>query len=164
MILRPYQMAAVEAVYDYLRRFGDNPAVVLPTAAGKTPVLATICRDVVTQWSGSVMVLAHVKELLEQSAKTLNMICPEVKPGVYSAGLGRRDTRQSVIVAGIHSVFKRADIFGPRDLILVDEAHLIPTEGEGMYRQFLADAKVINPRVRVIGLTATPYRLKSGLI
>jgi DNA repair protein RadD len=46
----------------------------------------------------------------------------------------------------------------------VDEAHLIPPEGDGMYRQFLADAKGINPHLRVVGLTATPYRLKSGLI
>ena len=33
-----------------------------------------------------------------------------------------------------------------------------------MYRTFLADMKVINPHVRVIGLTATPFRLKGGLI
>ena len=33
-----------------------------------------------------------------------------------------------------------------------------------MYRQFLADAKVVNPDLRVIGLTATPFRLKTGLI
>ena len=46
----------------------------------------------------------------------------------------------------------------------MDEAHLISSEGDGMYRTFLADMKVINPHVRVIGLTATPFRLKGGLI
>ena len=49
-------------------------------------------------------------------------------------------------------------------MIIVDEAHLIPPGGEGMYQQFLADAKVINSKMRVIGLTATPFRLKSGMI
>jgi DNA repair protein RadD len=50
------------------------------------------------------------------------------------------------------------------DLVIVDESHLIPPDGEGMYRQFLADAKVVNPNLRVIGLTATPYRMKTGTI
>jgi len=53
---------------------------------------------------------------------------------------------------------------GAFNIILIDEAHMIPGDGEGMYRQFLADMKVINPKVRVVGLTATPYRLKSGMI
>lgn len=87
-----------------------------------------------------------------------------MKFGVYSAGLKRRDTEHSVIVAGIQSVYKRTCELDAFNLIVVDEAHLIPTEGEGMYRTFLAEAKVVNPEVRVIGLTATPFRLKSGMI
>ena len=164
MELRPYQQAAITAVYDYLRDHDDNPCVVIPTAGGKTPVLATICKDAVTQWGGRVLVLAHVKELLQQAADKLQAICPELKFGVYSAGLKRRDTEHPVIVAGIQSVYKRACELDAFDLIIVDEAHLIPPDGEGMYRQFLAEAKVVNPRVRTIGLTATPFRLKSGMI
>lgn len=164
MQLRPYQQAAVDAVYDYLRQHDDNPCVVIPTAGGKTPVLATICKDAVRRWGGRVLVLAHVKELLEQAVDKLRVVCPDVRFGVYSAGLRRRDTDEPVIVAGIQSVYKRACDLDAFDLVIVDEAHLIPPDGEGMYRQFLADAKVINPRVRVIGLTATPFRLKSGMI
>lgn len=164
MQLRPYQQDALEAVYRYLREYDDNPVVVIPTAGGKTPILATICRDAVTQWNGRVLILAHVKELLEQAAEKLRAVCPDVKFGVYSAGLKRRDTDHAVIVAGIQSVYRRACELDAFDLIIVDEAHLIPTSGDGMYRQFLADAKVINPNVRVIGLTATPFRLDSGAI
>lgn len=164
MKLRPYQQAAIDAVYDYLRQHDDNPCVVIPTAGGKTPVLATICKDAVMQWGGRVLVLAHVKELLEQAADKLQVICPELKFGVYSAGLRRRDTEHPVIVAGIQSVYKRACELDTFDLVIVDESHLIPPDGEGMYRQFLADAKVVNPRLRTIGLTATPFRLKSGMI
>ena len=65
--LRPYQAEAVSAVYNHLRCRDDNPCVVIPTAGGKTPVMATICRDAVTQWGGRVLILAHVKELLEQA-------------------------------------------------------------------------------------------------
>lgn len=162
--LRPYQRDAVEAVYRYLREHDDNPCVVIPTGGGKTPVIATICRDAVTQWQGRVLILAHVKELLDQAADKLRAICPDVRFGIYSAGLRRRDTVQSVIVAGIQSVYKRACELDAFDLVIVDEAHMIPPEGEGMYRQFLAEAKQVNPQLRVIGLTATPYRMKSGLI
>jgi DNA repair protein RadD len=162
--LRPYQREAVEAVYAYLRTHDDNPVVVIPTAGGKTPIMATICKDAVGRWNGRELILAHVKELLEQAADKLRQVCPEVRFGVYSAGLKRRDTTHPVIVASIQSVYQRGEQLGAFDLILVDESHLIPADGEGMYRTLLADAKAINPHLRVIGFTATPYRLDSGTI
>ena len=60
-----------------------------PTAGGKTPVMATICKDAVGQWGGRVLILAHVRELLQQAADKLRTICPDVPFGVYSAGLKR---------------------------------------------------------------------------
>jgi len=164
MILRAYQCQAVEAVYDHLRTRDDNPCVVIPTAGGKTPVMATICRDAVQRWSGRVLILAHVKELLEQAAEKLRAVAPDVPVGVYSAGLKRRDLGYAVTIAGIQSVYEKAGDVGAADLVIVDEAHLIPPDGEGMYRTFLADMKQINPLVRVVGLTATPFRMKTGTI
>ncbi len=164
MQLRPYQQAAVNAVYNHLRDRDDNPCVVIPTAGGKTPCMATICKDAVTLWQGRVLVLAHVKELLQQTADKLTAVCPEVDYGIYSAGLKRRDTDNPVIIAGIQSVYKRACELDRFDLIIVDEAHLISPDGEGMYQQFLAESKMVNPRVRIIGFTATPFRLKDGPI
>jgi DNA repair protein RadD len=162
--LRPYQEAAKTAVYDHLRTRDDNPCVVIPTAGGKTPLIASICQDAVGQWDGRVLILAHVKELLEQAAEKLSAVCPEVKFGVYSAGLKRRDTEHAVIIAGVQSVYRRACELDAFDLVIIDEAHMIPLEGDGMYRQFLADAKVINPNLRIIGCTATPFRMKTGTI
>jgi len=164
LTLRPYQEAAVAAVYEHLRTRDDGPCVVIPTGGGKTPIIASICRDAVTRWSGRVLIVAHVRELLEQAADKLRAVCPEVQFGIYSAGLKRRDTRQPVIVAGIQSIYKRACDLDAFDLVIVDEAHMIPSEGEGMYQQFLADARVVNPNTRIIGFTATAFRLKSGLI
>lgn len=162
--LRAYQREAIDAVYAHLRSRDDNPCVVIPTAGGKTPVIASICKDAVGLWRGRVLILAHVRELLEQAADKLRTVCPEVPFGVYSAGLNRRDRREPVIVAGIQSVWKKACEFDPFDLVVVDEAHLIPQDGDGMYRQFLDDAKKVNPHLRIVGCTATPYRLKSGTI
>ncbi len=104
------------------------------------------------------------KRATRANREKLRSVCPEVKFGIYSAGLKRRDTAEAVIVAGIQSVYKRACELDAFDLILVDECHLIPFEGDGMYRQFLADARIVNPHVRVVGFTATPFRLKSGPI
>jgi len=164
LTLRPYQEEAKAAVYTHLRMRDDNPCVVIPTAGGKTPVMASICRDAVGLWQGRVLILAHVKELLEQTAEKLNKVCPEVRFGIYSAGLKRRDTANPVIVAGIQSVYKRACELDAFDLVVIDEAHMIPPEGDGMYRQFLADARAINPNLRIIGFTATSFRLKTGSI
>ncbi len=131
---------------------------------GKSLVLAQIAKDSVEKWNGRVLILAHVKELLEQNADKIRKLCPELKIGIYSAGLRSRDTTEQVIVAGIQSVYNKACELDAFDLVIVDEAHQISSEGDGMYRTFLADMKVINPHVRVIGLTATPFRLKGGLI
>ena len=164
IVPRPYQSEAVEAVYEHLRTKDNNPCVVLPTGTGKSLVLAQIAKDSVEKWNGRVLILAHVKELLEQNADKIRKLCPELKIGIYSAGLRSRDTTEQVIVAGIQSVYNKACELDAFDLVIVDEAHLISSEGDGMYRTFLADMKVINPHVRVIGLTATPFRLKGGLI
>lgn len=166
MILRPYQTEAVNAAYNHLRNRDDNPCIAIPTAGGKTPVMASICRDTVLQWQGRILILAHVKELLEQAVEKLHLMAPELwrHIGVYSAGLKSRDTEHSIIVAGVQSVYQRACELGSFNLILIDEAHMIPPDGEGMYRTFLQDAKIVNPEVRLIGLTATPYRMSSGMI
>ena len=164
MGLRPYQRDAVDAVWNHIASSDTNPAVVLPTGSGKTHVIAELCRDAVQKWNGRVIVVAHVKELLEQAAGKLQAVAPDLPVGVFSAGLGRRDLGYAVTIAGIQSVYQRAHELGPLDLVIVDEAHLIPPDGEGMYRRFLADARDLCDHQRVIGLTATPYRMKTGTI
>ncbi|QYK49104.1 MAG: DEAD/DEAH box helicase [Phycisphaeraceae bacterium] len=166
LVLRRYQQDAVDAVYAHFRArpASDSPCVVIPTGGGKTPVIAAIAKDVATLWNGRVLVLAHVKELLEQNAEKIRKMAPDVPVGVYSAGLRRRELRHPVTVAGIQSIWKRAGELGPVDLIMVDEAHMVSDAESGMYRSFLADARLVNPNVRMLGLTATPYRYKSGPI
>lgn len=160
--LRPYQSACVEAVYGHLRYQDTNPCAVLPTGAGKTLVIAQIVRDAVERWHGRVCILAHVKELLQQAADKITAYAPSVDVGIYSAGLKSRQHDAACVIAGIQSVYQRACDMGAFNLIIVDEAHLIPASGEGMYRTFIADAKKVNPKVRIIGLTATPYRTDVG--
>ena len=158
---RQYQTDAFEAVKTYLEYREGNPCVVLPTGAGKTILIVLLCQWVAS-WGGRVLILAHVRELLQQAADKLNAMAPELDVGVYSAGLGRREKTGAVTVAGIQSVYQRAAEFDPFDLVIVDECHLIPADGEGMYRTFLNEAKTLNSNIRLVGLTATPYRMTTG--
>jgi DNA repair protein RadD len=158
---RQYQLDAFEAVKTYLEYREGNPCVVLPTGAGKTILIVLLCQWVAS-WGGRVLILAHVRELLQQAADKLNAMSPELDVGVYSAGLGRREKTGAVTVAGIQSVYQRAAEFDPFDLVIVDECHLIPADGEGMYRTFLNEAKTLNSNIRLVGLTATPYRMTTG--
>lgn len=162
MILRDYQTAAVNACWQFISEKPGNPCIVLPTGAGKSLVLAQLAHDAAINWGGRVIILAHVKELLEQNCDKLKKLSPDLDIGVYSAGLNKRERRAQVLVAGIQSVYQRATEFEPFDLIIVDEAHLLPPDGEGMYRQFLMECRAIQPHVRLIGLTATPYRMQTG--
>lgn len=162
--LRWYQEEAVNATLDYFRSVKDGAAcVVLPTGSGKTHVIAELCRQVVG-WGGRAIVLAHVKELLQQTASKLELCVDPNLIGVYSAGLDERTTDTPIVVAGIQSVYQRAEELGEFHLIVVDEAHLIPAKGTGRYRSFLNAQKTISPKARLVGLTATPYRMGCGWI
>ena len=164
MELRWYQKQAVEAVWHYFRTTQEGaPCVVLPTGSGKTFVISELCRQVV-EWGGRALVLAHVKELLTQTSEKLRTFLDAGKIGVYSAGLNERETSTNVVVAGIQSVCDRVEELGEFHLIVVDEAHLIPPNGVGRYRRLLEAEKKISPKARLVGLTATPYRLGCGWI
>jgi DNA repair protein RadD len=163
--LRPYQEEAIESVYAYFERKDGNPLIVMPTGTGKSVVVAELLRRFFLEDpTARFLCLTHVKELIAQNHATLRRIWPQAPSGVHSAGLRSRDTESPILFAGIQSVCKRAKEIGERHVVLVDEAHLIPREEGTRYHDFLAELRAINPDLKVIGLTATPYRLDSGLL
>lgn len=165
MELRPYQREAVDAIYSYFSANDGNPLIVMPTGTGKSVVLATFLREAVEGWADTrVLVLTHVRELIQQDYAALIRLWPTAPAGIYSAGLNKRDIDAQILFAGIQSIYKRAYGVQRCDLVLIDEAHLLSESESGMYRQFLRDLRQINPMLKVIGLTATPYRMKTGLL
>lgn len=158
---RWYQTASNDAVWQYLGEKSGNPVVVLPTGAGKSLVIAMLIRQAL-EFGGRVVVLAHRKELLQQNANELRGLIPGVDVGVYSAGLNSREIHNDVVIAGIQSVFRKAPDLGRRHLVLVDEAHLISDLEESMYRTFFTG--IDQPGLRIVGLTATPFRTGTGPI
>jgi len=165
MELRAYQREAVDAIYHYFERNTGNPLVVMPTASGKSFIMAAFIKEVLDTWSDQrIMILTHVKELIQQNYTELIGHWILAPAGIYSAGLKRRETQAQVLFAGIQSVHHRAEELQGFDLILIDECHLVPRKSDTMYRRFLDDMLTINESVKIIGLTATHYRLDSGLL
>jgi len=165
MILREYQREAVASIPGYFEANSGNPLVVVPTGGGKSLIMTTFMREAISSWPDTrILLLSHVKELLEQTALTLLKLWPQAPLSVYSAGLRSRDMSGQIVIAGIQSIYKRAFDLQKVDLVLVDEAHLIGTAETGMYRRLLADLDQINHRVPVIGFSATPWRESTGLL
>lgn len=164
MQLRPYQSLAVAAAWDFLRHREGNPALVLPTGAGKSPLMAALAREAVENWQGRVGILAHTQELVRQNADKLLMLWPEAPLGIYAAGLKRRDRFNPILCMQIQSVASKAAQLGRFDLLLVDEGHRIPLNGEGRYLEFIRGCRRFNPDLRIIVLTATPYRLQGRAV
>lgn len=161
--LRPYQSEAIAACHDYWDAGNKNALLVLPTGAGKSLVIADLIKGIMTEFPNARLgMITHVKELIEQNCEELVKLWPQAPVGIYSAGIGRRDARAKILFMGIQSVHKRAKEIGGFDLLLIDEAHLIPRSAETMYGRFLADCREIFPDMALCGLTATPYRLDSG--
>lgn len=165
MALRDYQQRAITMLFTWLRYNPGNPCIVMPTGSGKSHVIAELCKNIMLGWPQSrILILSHVKELLQQDAEKIMLAWPEAPLGIYSAGMGSRDIGLPITVAGIQSVRDKAEILGFVDITLVDEAHLISHKAEGGYRTLLEALKAKNPNMRIVGLTATPYRLGHGLI
>ncbi len=164
--LRPYQRAAIDALYAYFAEHTGNPLVVLPTGTGKSLCVASFIREAIESYRDTrVLVLTHQRELIQQNFLALMRAWPEAPAGIYSAGLSRREIRAQILFAGIQSIHRHAYKVQRCDLVLIDEAHLLGRSDSGMYRSFLTQLNEVNAGLlKVVGFTATPYRLDSGLL
>ncbi|WP_311276134.1 DEAD/DEAH box helicase family protein [Methylobacterium sp. WCS2018Hpa-22] len=164
LVLRPYQRESIDSLYSY---WGENPAgnplLVLPTGAGKSLVIAQTMKEFhEAERTTRIVQITHVKELIAQNYKELIGLWPWAPAGIYSASLGRREAHAQILFAGIQSVYSKAANIGHVDVLMVDEAHLIPPDAKTMYGKFITALRAINPKMLILGLTATPYRLDSG--
>ncbi len=163
---RPYQTDAVTSIWDYFRDGGTgNPVVAMPTGVGKSVVIARFLQSVYAAFPHQrVLMLVDSKELIAQNYEKLLMAWPFAPAGIYSAGLKRKDLGKAITFAGIQSVWKHAALFGHIDLILIDEVHMVPPKDMGMYRTFIRDLLKRNPNLKLVGLTATKFRMGQGQI
>lgn len=164
MIPRDYQEFAVQGIFDYFSSHPvGNPLIAMPTGTGKSPVIAWFMERALKWYPNTrILVLTHVKELIEQNFKTFKRVWPNSPAGIYSSGLKKKESHLPITFAGIASIFRRSQLFGHIDLIIIDEAHLVSDSDSAMYMEFIMKMKVINPSIRIIGLTATTWRTGMG--
>ncbi|WP_253449214.1 DEAD/DEAH box helicase [Halomonas sp. Y3] len=158
--LRPYQQEAVRRVVAHFRGSDDPAVVVLPTGSGKSLVIAELARLA----RGRVLVLAHVRELVEQNHAKYQAY--GLSADIFSAGLGRKESGRQVVFGSVQSVVRGLDRFddGNFTLLVIDECHRVSPAEDAGYRRVIERLRGANPRLKVLGLTATPYRLGQGFI
>lgn len=157
--LRPYQQQAVDATLTHFRQSNQSAVLVLPTGAGKSLVIAELARLA----KQKILVVTHVQELVEQNAAKFEAL--GATPGIYSAGLKQRDTEHQVVFGSIQSIARNLDQFSNAySLIIIDECHRVSDDDQSLYQQLIAFLKRQNANLKVLGLTATPYRLGHGWI
>lgn len=157
--LRPYQREAVDNTVNYFKKTRDPAVIVLPTGAGKSLVIAEMARIA----RGRVLVLAHVKELVEQNHAKYTSY--DLEAGIFSAGLNKKETEQKVIFGSIQSVARAPkSFFEDFSLLIIDECHRVNSDGDTQYGDVINKLKEANEGLCILGLTATPYRLGMGWI
>lgn len=158
-----YQSEAVRSIFAYFMSNHGNPLIAIPTGCGKSIVIAEFLKQTFQSYPHQkIMVLTHVKELIAQNHARCVQMWPQAPAGINSAGLNKRDFHHPIIFAGIGSVAKKPHQFGKVDLIIIDEAHLVSDNDTTTYRKFIDALMQVNPYLKVIGFTATPWRQGVG--
>lgn len=166
IVFRDYQEYAIDSIFSYYEAGNSgNPIVVMPTGTGKSLVIGGFIHKAMKLYPGlRVIKLTHLKELIEQNFEKLLALWPTAPAGIYSAGLGRKDIGYSITYAGIATAINAIELFGYIDLILIDECHLVSQKDNSRYLTFIRSLKLLNPNLKVIGFTATHYRVGQGLL
>jgi len=149
---RPYQTEAIEVAVSFFNSPDHYHAFeILPTGSGKSVVIANIA----SRLEGKTIVFQPTKEILEQNFRKFT--ANGGRAGIFSASAGTK-FRDTVTFCTIGSVVRKPSLFRDFKNIIIDECDLVNAD-EGMYKRFI-DAI---PGAKVLGLTATPYRLQSNL-
>ena len=112
---------------------------------------------------GRVLVLAHVKELVAQNHA--KYCAYGLEADIFAAGLQQKESAGKVVFGSVQSVARNLPLFdGAFSLLIVDECHRISDDDDSQYQQIIQHLQKTNPQLRLLGLTATPYRLGKGWI
>lgn len=159
MPLRDYQQDAVDAVISHIRRCTSSCVIDCPTGSGKSWIAAYIARAIIEMSRKRVLVLAPSAELVEQNHE--KYLATGNPASIYSASTGRKELRHDVVFGSPGTVVNSLQKFGSDyAAVVIDEAHgVTPT-----IIKIIAHMREQNPKLRVIGMSATPYRMLTGYI
>lgn len=159
MSLRPYQQEAVDAALSWIKTCLDPAVIEAPTGSGKSHIIAGIANGILQMSGKKILVIAPSGELVDQNFEKYRALGEPAS--IYSASLKSKDMRHEVIFGSPLTVSNSLRKFGHQfAAIVIDEAHgITPT-----VLRIVEYMQSQNPKLRVIGLSATPYRLGEGYI
>ena len=166
--LRAYQKEALSAVMASIKT-NKNVLVQAATGAGKTILFSALIKQFLkSRKDARVYVLAHREQLVWQARSKLTQVWPECEKeiGLACASTGRKVDVYKPIVIGSPQTLSRGPETLPRaDMMIIDECHrLAPANKDSQYRRLIDAMRSKSPEMRLVGVTATPYRLGQGLI
>ena len=167
MKLRYYQRDAIDALHHWFDTKPEDPALIaLPTAAGKTIIFSHFIKEVFHKNpKARFLIMAHRKELVAQAESKLKSVWPDAPVGVLAAGMKRFQHNAQILVASRDTLAspKRLEKVGKFDYMIIDEAHNVPPSSLTRYKKII-DTLSERQSMKVMGCTATPYRMGQGYI
>jgi len=157
-VLRSYQRDALEAAQRHISESFDSFVIEAATGAGKSHIIAALSEWLWNVSGKRVLCLAPSKELIEQNHK--KFLATGHPASIFSSSAGQKSLRHHVVFGTPGTVINALDRFANFAAVIVDECHgITPT-----IKKIIADLKKKNPKLRVVGFTATPYRMNTGYI
>ena len=160
MTLRPYQQKAHDAIVKWVRKTFEPCLIEAATGAGKSHIIAAIAQTVHEISKGKhILCLAPSAELVIQNSEKYGATGNPFS--LFSASVGQKSLRYPVVFGTPLTVKNKINKFGDKfAMIVLDECHSItPT-----IKEIIANMREKNPNLRVVGMTATPYRMNEGYI
>jgi superfamily II DNA or RNA helicase len=150
MQLRPRQVEFVDTCIERLKEYG-NTLGIAPTGAGKTVMLSAVAKAM----GGRTLIIQHRDELVAQNRATFLRVAPQVQTDLYTAA--RKRWSEGVTFSMIQTLCRpdNLDTMPAMDLVIIDEAHHVAAKS---YSAVVEKAKLLNPNVKIFGVTATPHR------
>lgn len=159
VVLRPYQLECIEATWSDLFQ-SSSVLTVLPTGAGKTVIFGELIRKAIEAKPDiRIVVLMGRIDLVSQTERAIARQVPRRDIGVYCGSLGRKELSRKVTLASIQSIHRER--LRP-NLIICDEVHNFDARG-GRYLKFIEQCLADNPKLKVVGFTATPFRMNGEI-
>lgn len=159
MPLRNYQQEAHDAAWRHVKTSTETCLIEAATGAGKSHIIAALAETIHGHTGKRVLCLAPSAELVVQNRE--KFLATGNRASMFSASAGGKELRYPVVFGSPLTVKNRISRFQDGyAAVIVDEAHgLTPT-----LISIIDAMRERSPNLRIIGTTATPYRMGSGYI
>jgi len=161
--LRPYQKQAVNSIEPWLENNDGNGLIVMATGTGKSITMASFIKDICQKYKDTrILSVTHVADLVQGNHDALKDIWPECDSGIYSVKLKKKDKNNQILFGMLQSIYNKAYKIQQCDILLIDEVHTVSRKAKSMWGKFIQEMLTINPYMRIVGFSATEYRMDSG--